>query len=142
MTASRSRTFQGVLEADGTSLGWTIVRLPFDPTEVWPNRKGLRVRGAIHAATVRRSGPSPVPSAFRTSLFRTRDGGHILLVNQRMQRAAGIARGSVAEVSLEPDTEERVVAPPPELEAVLRQDRALRTGMTNSAPRTAKPSAT
>ncbi|HEY6446469.1 MAG TPA: YdeI/OmpD-associated family protein [Acidobacteriaceae bacterium] len=124
MTASR--TFQGVLEPDGTSLGWTIVRVPFDPTEVWPNRKGLRVRGTVRAALPRRSGSAPAPFAFRTSLFRTRDGKYILLVNKRMQKATGLSRGSVAEIMLEADTEERMVATPPELEAVLRQDRALR----------------
>lgn len=124
MTASR--TFQAVLEPDGTSLGWTVVRVPFDPTEAWPSRKGLRVRGTVRAALPRRSSSSPAPFAFRTSLFRTRDGKYILLVNKRMQKAAGLTRGSVAEITLEADTEARVVTTPPELEAVLRQDRALR----------------
>src|SRR6202042_2046938 len=36
--------FQGVLQSDGTALGWTIVKVPFEPVDVWPKRKGLRVR--------------------------------------------------------------------------------------------------
>jgi uncharacterized protein YdeI (YjbR/CyaY-like superfamily) len=120
--------FQGVLQPDGTGLAWTIMKVPFDPTKVWPERKGLRVRGTIRAVhPARTTAPSMAPEAFpfRTSLFRTRDGGCILLVNKLMQKAAGVKRGGTAEVVLEPDTEERVVTPPPELEKLLRQDRAL-----------------
>lgn len=43
-----------------------------------------------------------------------------------MQKGGRVVPGSVAEVVLEPDPEERVLAVPPELEALLRQDRALR----------------
>lgn len=107
--------FQGMLQRDGTSLGWTIVRVPFEPTEVWPRRRGLRVRGTVNGIAV------------RTSLFRARDGGCILLVNQQTQKRAGVTLGSVAEVVLEPDTEERpATATPAELEKLLREDRALR----------------
>lgn len=108
------KKFKGVLERDGTSLGWTIVRVPFDPTEVWPQRNRLRVRGTINGF------------GFRTSLFRARAGHFILLVNKKMQKGAGVVLGSVTEVTLPPDSEERTVSLPPELEKVLRQDRALR----------------
>jgi uncharacterized protein YdeI (YjbR/CyaY-like superfamily) len=111
--AARQR-FKGVLERDGTGLGWTIVRVPFDPTEVWPQRIRLRVKGTINGFE------------FRTSLFRARQGHFILLVNKKMQRGADVVLGSVADVLLEPDTGERRMALPPELETVLRQDRRLR----------------
>ena len=75
-----------MLQLDGTSLGWTIVRVPFDPAQVWPRRKGLRVRGTVNEVAV------------RTSLFRTRDGGCILLVNKQTQKNAAITLGSVADV--------------------------------------------
>jgi len=126
VAVTASRRFQGVLESDGTSLGWTIVRVPFDPTVVWPNRKGLRVRGTIRAAVARRPAAASAPFPFRTSLLKARDHGPVLLVNKRMQKATGLTRGSVAEVTLEPDMEERAVATPPELETILRQDRSLR----------------
>jgi uncharacterized protein YdeI (YjbR/CyaY-like superfamily) len=116
------RCFHGVLQPDGTSLGWTVVRVPFEPTEVWAERKGLRVRGMIRSAA---SARGPI-ATFRTSLFRMRDGGCVLLVNKRMQKTAGITRGSVANVTLEPDTEERPLSVPPELDKLLRQDRSLR----------------
>lgn len=116
------RRFQGTLQPDGTSLGWTIVRIPFEPNEVWPRRKGLRVRGTVRAALAK-AGPEV---SFRTSLIRSRDGACVLLVNKRMQKAAGVNRGGVVDVTLEPDMEERPLAVPPELERLLRQDRALR----------------
>jgi uncharacterized protein YdeI (YjbR/CyaY-like superfamily) len=108
------KKFKGLLRPDGTSLKWTIVTVPFDPTKTWPKRKGLRVRGAINGF------------AFRTSLFRARAGGYFLLVNKKMQKEAGIRPGHVAEVILEPDLEERLTTIPPELEKLLRQDRRLR----------------
>jgi uncharacterized protein YdeI (YjbR/CyaY-like superfamily) len=108
------KKFKGVLERDGTGLGWTVVRVPFDPTEVWPQRNRLRVKGTINGF------------GFRTSLFRARAGHFILLVNKKMQKGAGAVLGSVTEVMLEPDIEERKVEVPPEIEKILRQDRALR----------------
>lgn len=110
---SAQKKFRGVLERDGTSLNWTIVRVPFDPVKGWPERRRLRVRGVINGF------------AFRTSLFRSEQLGYLLLVNKTMQRGAGVTLGSLAEVVLEPDLEDRAVATPPELEKLLRQDRAL-----------------
>lgn len=106
--------FKAVLERDGTSLGWTIARLPFDPTKVWPTRNGLRVNGAINGY------------AFRTSLFRMQKGQSFLLVNKAMQKGGGVALGSVADLELEPDLGERPMRTPPELEKFLREDRSLR----------------
>jgi uncharacterized protein YdeI (YjbR/CyaY-like superfamily) len=106
--------FKAVLERDGTSLGWTIVRVPFDPTEVWPQRNRLRVKGTINGF------------GFRTSLFRMQKGYYFLLVNKPMQESGGVTLGSLANLVLEPDLEERPVKTPPELEKFLREDRALR----------------
>lgn len=110
------------MESDNTALRWTLVRVPFEPTEVWPRRKALRVRGTLRAALAK-NGPAV---EFRTSLFRGRDRVCVLMVNKRMQKAAGISDGSVVDITLEPDTEERPVVLPPELDRLLRQDRALR----------------
>jgi len=108
------KKFEGTLRPDGTSLKWTIVTVPFDPTKVWRNRQRLRVRGTINGY------------AFRTSLFRARDGSYILLVNKHMQKGAGVRQGHVAQVVLEPDLEQRPPKTPLELEKLLRGDRALR----------------
>jgi uncharacterized protein YdeI (YjbR/CyaY-like superfamily) len=111
---SAKQRFEGALRPDGTGLQWTIITVPFDPTQVWPKRQRLRVRGTINGF------------AFRTSLFKARDGSYILLVNKKMQREGRVRRGQIASVVLEPDLEERRQATPPELEKLLRQDRGLK----------------
>jgi uncharacterized protein YdeI (YjbR/CyaY-like superfamily) len=130
---SAKQKFLGTLRPDGTSLKWTIMPVPFDPTKVWARRKGLRVRGTIRgtirgllAVKSRAASAGTSGFAFRTSLFKARDGSYILLVNKQMQKGAGVRLGSVAEAVLEPDLEERAVAAPVELEKLLREDRGLR----------------
>ena len=98
----------------GTGLRWVMVRIPFDPYKAWPVRKALRVRGTINGF------------AFRTSLFGSRDNGHLLLVNRTMQKQAGVAPGRMADIVLEPDVDERSAEPPAELAKLLKQDRALK----------------
>ncbi len=127
--AQKQQTFRGVLEPDGTSLKWTILKVPFDPAVVWPKRNRLRVRGTIRAfphVEPKSSLKGAAEFAFRTSLFRAKKGGFFLLVNKQMQRGARLALGSVAEVVLEPDLEVRAVATPLELEKLLQQNRGLK----------------
>lgn len=119
---SGRQRFQGTLESDHSALRWTLVRMPFEPTEVWPRRKGLRVRGTLRAALAT---DSPAVAFSDFALSRTRqslrpDGEQADAEGSRRQR------GSVVDITLEPDTEERPVVLPPELDRLLRQDRALR----------------
>jgi uncharacterized protein YdeI (YjbR/CyaY-like superfamily) len=111
----KPRTFRAVLEPAGDALHWVIARVPFDPAEVWPVRKGRRVRGEINGF------------AFRTSLFPEAGGKkHVLLINKKMQAGAHARPGDAALFRLEPDLEEREAAVPPELAKALRADRDLR----------------
>jgi uncharacterized protein YdeI (YjbR/CyaY-like superfamily) len=113
-TSSR-KSFTALLEPDGTALKWVIVRVPFDIAKAWPVRNGRRVRGEIAGF------------AFRTSLFPDRRcGGHFLLVNKKMQTAAGAHVGSRVRIWLEPDLTERPVLLPTELVRALNADRQLR----------------
>jgi uncharacterized protein YdeI (YjbR/CyaY-like superfamily) len=63
---------------------------------------------------------------YRTSLFSTAEGVHILLVNKGMQKAAGVRAGDTARFQIELDTEERMAAPPDPLKRILTQDRTFR----------------
>lgn len=108
------KSFGAPLERGDQRLGWTIARIPFDAGKVWGSRGMIKVKGEINGF------------AFRTSLFPTGDGRHILLVNKKMQKGGGAALGSAARFRLEPDTEERVASVPAELAAALSEDRALR----------------
>ena len=109
-----AKSFRAPLERGDQRLGWTIVRVPFDAGKSWGNKGLVKVKGSINGF------------AFRTSLFPTGDGHHILLVNKRMQAGAKAAVGDVARFLLEPDSEERTVDTPEELAAALSEDRGLR----------------
>jgi uncharacterized protein YdeI (YjbR/CyaY-like superfamily) len=107
------RKFQATLERSSNRLNWIIVRIPFDVAKIWGTRGQLRVKGAINGF------------AFRTSLFPTGSGDHVMLVNKRMQAGAGTGAGAAAQFRLEPDVEERVITVPPELARALSEDRSL-----------------
>ena len=109
-----AKTFQATLERFDSPLKWVIIRIPFDAAKIWGKRGQLKVKGEINGF------------AFRTSLFPTGKGGHMLLVNKRMQRGAGACPGTVAQFCLEPDTGERIVRVPAELKRALAEDRSLR----------------
>ncbi len=95
-------------------LNWVIIYVPFDAAKVWGMRGQIKVKGEINGF------------AYRTSLFPTREGRHILLVNKKMQKGARAAEGSVARFQMELDREERTVTIPDELQCILSEDRSLR----------------
>jgi Domain of unknown function (DUF1905)/Bacteriocin-protection, YdeI or OmpD-Associated len=108
------KTFRAVLERIPSRLAWTIIRVPFDVGEVWGTRRQLRVRGEINGF------------AFRTSLFPVRGGGHVLLVNKRMQKGGDVRQGMSAQFRLAPDLEQRVAVVPAELQCFFKEDAFLR----------------
>lgn len=114
MTKSAAKKFAATLEGMDSRLGWVIARVPFDVPKLWGARSRFRVRGEINGFP------------FRTSLFHLRDGPHILLVNNRMQKGARVAPGMVAQFLLEPDTEKREVIVPAELKRTMGEDRSVR----------------
>lgn len=63
---------------------------------------------------------------FRTSLFGSAEGGHLLLVNKAMQKGGKVALGGLAEIVLEPDLEERAAVVPPELARIFKENRGLK----------------
>jgi len=114
MPKTAVKSFEATLEHGGAPLNWTIIRIPFDVSAVWGKRGQLRVRGDINGF------------GFRTSLFPTGDGHHVLLVNKHMQKGGRAGVGITARFRLEPDTEERKIDIPRGLEEAFHEDRALR----------------
>lgn len=110
----KEKTFDAVLERDASNLGWTILRVPFDVAQLWGKRGQLRVSGEINGF------------AFRTALFPTRLGRHMMLVNKKMQKGANTRAGMKARVRLQPDTAPRPVVLPEELLALLGQSQKLK----------------
>jgi uncharacterized protein YdeI (YjbR/CyaY-like superfamily) len=108
-----AKTFDAVLEHSGDRLNWTIIRVPVDVAKVWGVRGQLKVKGEVNGFP------------FRTSLFPTGKGGHILMVNKKMQAGGKAVPGGKARFLLEPDLEVREVSPPEELMRIVRQSKAL-----------------
>ena len=113
MAAPKSKTFRATLERLRSDLGWVIVRLPFDVRKTWGSGR-LKVYGEVNGVN------------FRTSLFPQKGGGHFILVNNKIQKAARIFLGATAEFRLELDTKPRVVAVPSEFESLLKQSKKMR----------------
>ena len=114
---SIKRRFEAVLEKASTQgLGWTVARLPFVPSEVWPQMIRLRVCGTVDS----------VP--YRTSLFPDPDksGGYLLLVTRATQQATHVALGSSVVIEIEPDLQPRPAELPEELDALLDEAEGLR----------------
>ena len=115
MKPSNSKTFRATLEPlRSNQLNWTIARLPFSVEKTWKSRGILKVYVTVNGVE------------YRTSLFPTRKGEHFLPVNKKMQKAARIAPGSVANFTVWPDISPRELELPRELEEALNEDRALK----------------
>ena len=112
--AGQVKRFRAVLEPLQGGLGWIVGRVPFDVAKTWKKMVRLRVK-------VETGG-----EIFRTSLFvdSTR-GGHFVLVNKKMQKAAGVGVGEMIDLAVEPDLEERETEAPAELERIFKKERAL-----------------
>jgi hypothetical protein len=113
--AEKVQRFEARLELLRDGLGWTVVRVPFVPGEVWKTMIRLRVSGTVNGF------------AFRNSLFPyTHGGGYFLLVNKAMQSGGGVRLGALAEFVLEPDLEPRPAELPDELATLLDEEEGLR----------------
>jgi uncharacterized protein YdeI (YjbR/CyaY-like superfamily) len=113
-TSSVVRRFDVMLERMRSRLNWVIIRIPFDTAKIFGVRGQIKVKGTINGFP------------FRSSLFPTREGGHILLVNKRMQKGARVTAGGVAAFEIQLDTEERVATIPDRLKRILAEDRSFR----------------
>lgn len=108
------RRFDAVLERMRSRLNWVIIRIPFDAAKIFGVRGQIKVKGTINGYP------------FRSSLFPTGEGGHILLVNKRMQKQGRVTAGANAGFEIELDSEERVATIPEPLERILAEDRSFR----------------
>ncbi len=114
MAGSAAKRFRAVLEPLEGGMGWVIARLPFDVQTTWKNMVRLRVKVEVGG------------EVFRTSLFAdSHRGGHFLLVNKKMQKAAAARVGAMVDFTIAPDLEERSPAMPPELAKLLKTEKAL-----------------
>ncbi len=114
MTKALAKSFRATLERLKSRLNWVVIHVPLDVPRIWRTRERLKVKGEINGFP------------FRTSLFPTGKGRHMMLINKQMQKGGKVTTGSVAQFRLEPDTEPRIVIIPAELKRALAGDRQLR----------------
>jgi uncharacterized protein YdeI (YjbR/CyaY-like superfamily) len=104
-----------VLEPLRGGLGWVVAWLPFDVELAW-KKKMVRLRVKVEVGG----------EVFRTSLFPGAErGGHFVLVNKKMQKAAGAGLGAMVDFTITPDLEERKPTLPPELAKLLKTEKKL-----------------
>lgn len=115
--AGQVKRFRAVLEPLPGGLGWVVARVPFDVSKAW--KKMVRLRVKVETGD----------EIFRTSLFAdSTHGGHFVLVNKKMQKAAGVRLGGMIDLAVEPDLDERETEAPSELEKLLKKRRRWRSG--------------
>jgi uncharacterized protein YdeI (YjbR/CyaY-like superfamily) len=114
MAKNTARRFRAVIEPLQGGLGWLVARLPFDIDEAWQKMVRLRVKVEVGG------------EVFRTSLFAdAHRGGHFVLVNKKMQKAAGAKVGAMVDFTITPDLEERTPTVPTELAKLLKTEKKL-----------------
>ncbi|MCI0352948.1 MAG: YdeI/OmpD-associated family protein [Acidobacteriales bacterium] len=110
---SPARSFVATLQRSGDKLNWVIITVPFDVAKIWGTRGQIKVKGEINGF------------GFRTSLFPDGKGGHILMVNKKMQAGGGVRFGMKAQFQMKPDTAKREVNVPKELQHELGRSKRL-----------------
>jgi len=114
MALSAAKKVRALLEPANNGLGWMIVRLPFKIEKTWKKMVRLRVKVEFGS------------EIFRTSLFGDgTEGGHFILVNKKMQRAAGAKVGAMVDFQIEPDLDAREAAVTPQFEHLLKREKKL-----------------
>jgi uncharacterized protein YdeI (YjbR/CyaY-like superfamily) len=114
MVQNGAKRFRAAIEPLQGGLGWVVARLPFDVDEAWKKMVRLRVKVEVG------------DQVFRTSLFPdAKRGGHFVLVNKKMQKAAGAGVGAMVDFTIAPDLEERTPDVPPELAKLLKTQKRL-----------------
>lgn len=107
-----TRRFKAEIIQDDETSGCGIA-LPFNPKDVWG-----KIRVPVVAKIKKHS--------YRTTVFSMK-GCFFIPLNKQNREAAGVAPGDTVMVTLEPDTKPRTVTPPPDLQAVLKQNKTAAT---------------
>jgi len=104
---SQNHTFRAVIENSGG--GGAFVRVPFDAEQAF-GKKSVPVRATIDG------------QPYRGTLVRMGEPCHILIVLKEIRQKIGKDFGNQVEVTVEEDTEPRIVEVPAELVQTLKQE--------------------
>jgi len=109
-TAAKSpvKRFRALVER-GERSAVCAIHFPFDVEQTFGARGHVPVRGTLNGAP------------FRASIFKM-GGRHFMVVNRRLREAAGVSGGETVPVTVERDTEPRVVNPPDDFARALESN--------------------
>ncbi|MET0622671.1 MAG: YdeI/OmpD-associated family protein [Pyrinomonadaceae bacterium] len=89
------------------------IHFPFDVEQTFGARGRVAVRGTLNGAP------------FRSSIFKM-GGRHFMVVNRKLREASGVSGGETVPVTVERDTEPRVVTPPADFARALKANEEAR----------------
>ncbi len=105
-----AKEFDTILIKPETVGAWTFFIIPFNVEEEFGQKNHVKVKGSINGVE------------FRSSLTPRGDGQHYMVVSKSVQETAGITRGDVIHVVMEPDTEERLVEIPELIQNIFKEN--------------------
>jgi hypothetical protein len=106
------KKFKAKLAHSGVPGTWSTVTIPFNVEKTFGSKARVAVKGTVNEAP------------YRGSAMPSGDGSHFLVVNKTLQKQAGAVPGDMLSITMEPDTGERTVELPEELQAVLKKNPA------------------
>jgi hypothetical protein len=111
--APAPRRFRVQLEKHAASSA-AMLTVPFDTQKFFGTRGQVPVRCTVNGFP------------FRGTIFPKGDGTHYMVLNREVRAGAGVEGGQTVSMTLERDTEPRVITPPAELARALKSDKAAR----------------
>ena len=100
------KRFRALVER-GESSAVCAIHFPFDVEQTFGARGHVPVRGTLNGAP------------FRASIFKM-GGRHFMVINRKLREASGVSGGETVPVTVERDTEPRVVTPPADFARALK----------------------
>src|SRR6185295_5323880 len=90
------------------------IDIPFDVEKTFGGNVRVPVRGTLNGAP------------YRSSIFRMGGDCHFMVVNRKMREASGVRGGETVPVTMERDTEPRVITPPADFARALKANKDAR----------------
>ncbi|WP_394778651.1 YdeI/OmpD-associated family protein [Undibacterium sp.] len=111
MATAKIQRFRGRIEQNDKDGGGAFVAVPFDVEQVFGGKR-VKIKATIDGI------------AYRGTLIRMGDDCHRLLVLKEIREQLGKQPGDEVGITLQKDLEERTIAPPEDLQALLEANPA------------------
>ncbi len=103
------QTFNGILQQTIKGMDTAYIAIPFNVQEIFGTRGQIKVKATFDG------------HAYRGSIANMGTGSHLIGVRKDIRKAIGKSIDDTVVVTIEPDTEERVIELPEELKVFFRK---------------------